>query len=59
VLEAIERLKSAAADAPVLGGVLGGKHLERLAAPALICVLRALRDGGASPILRKLKDVDE
>ena len=121
VLEAIERLKSAAGDAPVLGGVLGpvtlaamvmdaglflrltrrdpaaaekliaalepvvvrfalaqhaagadcvtvaepsatgevlgGKHFEKLAAPALIRVLRALRDGGASPILHICGDL--
>ena len=39
------------AEPSATGEVLGGKHFERLAAPALIRVLRALRAGGASPIL--------
>jgi [methyl-Co(III) methanol-specific corrinoid protein]:coenzyme M methyltransferase len=45
------------AEPSATGEVLGGKHFEKLAAPALIRVLRALRDGGASPILHICGDL--
>ena len=45
------------AEPSATGEVLGGKHFERLAAPALVRVLRALRDGGASPILHICGDL--
>ena len=45
------------AEPSATGEVLGGKHFERLAVPALIRVLRALREGGASPILHICGDL--
>ena len=45
------------AEPSATGEVLGGKHFEKLAAPALIRVLRALRLGGASPILHICGDL--
>ena len=45
------------AEPSATGEVLGGKHFERLAAPALIRVLRVLREGGASPILHICGDL--
>jgi len=45
------------AEPSATGEVLGGKHFERLAAPAISRVLRALREGGASPILHICGDL--
>ncbi len=45
------------AEPSATGEVLGGKHFEKLAAPAIGRVLRALREGGASPILHICGDL--
>jgi [methyl-Co(III) methanol-specific corrinoid protein]:coenzyme M methyltransferase len=45
------------AEPSATGEVLGGKHFERLAMPAISRVLRALREGGASPILHICGDL--